>query len=57
MMIFPLSAIANCGRGPYILGPKTEAWVKRTEQRPAYVRAMARMKEEEERQVTGPSPE
>lgn len=57
MMIFPLSAIAKGGRGEYTLGPKTLAWVERTENRSAYTRAMKRMKEEEDKQVTGPSPE
>lgn len=57
MMIFPLSAIAKGGGGEFTLGPKTLAWVNRTEERSAYARAMKRMKEEEEKQVTGPSAE
>lgn len=56
-MIFPLSAIAKQGRGEFELGPKTLAWVERIHSRPAYERAMKRMKEEEQSQVSGPAPE
>lgn len=57
MMIFPLGAIAKSGGRELALGPKTEAWVQRMHARPAYARAMARMRDEEAAQVDGPAPE
>lgn len=57
MMIFPLGAIAKSGGAALALGPKTEAWVQRMHARPAYARAMARMRDEEAAQVDGPAPE
>lgn len=53
MMEFPLNSIAYGGRkNAFVLGPKTQAWIDAVRARPAFERAMARMKEEEEKQKT-----
>jgi len=53
MMEFPLHSIAYGGRkNSFTLGPKTQAWVDAIRARPAFERAMARIKEEEEKQKT-----
>lgn len=47
-MLTPINAVQG-NKVP--LGPNTQAWVKRVKSRPAYQRAMARMKDEEAKQA------
>lgn len=53
MMIYPLHA-AMRPQWPFKLGPNTEAWVRRVEQRPAYQKASERMMKEEADQSENP---
>jgi len=39
------------GHRPFKLGPATEEWIARTRARPAYIRAMERIKREEREQA------
>lgn len=55
MMFFPVNSIAHGRAKPgaprlYELGPATDAWLERVRARPAFQRAYARMREEEEAQ-------
>ncbi|CAK9786684.1 hypothetical protein CC85DRAFT_262658 [Cutaneotrichosporon oleaginosum] len=55
MMFFPVNSIAHGRARPgaprlYELGPASDAWVERMRARPAFKRAIERMKEEEEGQ-------
>lgn len=53
-MFFPLNSIAAGSRkGQFDLGPNTQAWIDRIKSRPAWKKAMQRLKAEEEAQSSG----
>jgi glutathione S-transferase len=48
MMVTPVMAVSSL---KIPLGPNTQAWLKRVRARPAFRRCMARMKDEEKKQM------